>query len=139
MKSSDGCKMMILIEDDDEEDEFDFLKLVDFEDIDDVILFVEFDEDDEEGFINFKDGIFGGLGFDDDDVDGEDGEEVLVELIYRMMFGEFLDEVRVMFILVEGDFDVEIIGIQYDFCFVIFGDLFVCVKGFKFDGYEFVN
>lgn len=138
-KSSDGRKTTTPTEDDDEEDELDPSKLADLEDIDDAIPLAELDEDDEEGFINFKDGTFGGLGFDDDDADGEDGEEVLAEPTYRMTLGELLDEARVTPISVEGDLDVEITGIQHDSRLVIPGDLFVCVKGLKSDGHEFAN
>lgn len=100
------------------------------------------DEDDEEeedeGFIDFKDGTFGGLAFDDD-VDGEDDNDVVTEPTYRMTLGELLDEARVTPISIEGDLDVEITGIQHDSRHVIPGDLFVCVKGLKSDGHEFAN
>lgn len=123
---------------DEDEEEFDLEEVVDFEDIDDVIFLDEEFDEDEDGFINFKDEIFGGLCFDDDEVYNGDEGEVMMEFIYRMIFVELFDEVRVMFVVVEGNLDIEIIGIQYDLCFVILGDLFVCVKGFKLDGYEFV-
>ncbi|KAG0583458.1 hypothetical protein KC19_3G137600 [Ceratodon purpureus] len=123
---------------DEEEEELDPEEVADLEDIDDAMP-VELDEEDEEGFINFKDSTFGGLGFDDDDGEGEDGEEPLVEPTYRMTLGELLDEARVTPISVEGDLDVEITGIQHDSRHVIPGDLFVCVKGLKSDGHEFAN
>lgn len=41
----------------------------------------------------------------------DEEEEEFFEFMYRMILSEFLDEVWVIFILVEGDLDVEIIGI----------------------------
>jgi len=124
-------------EDEEEDDELDSSKLADIEDIDDAIPLLDDDEEDE-GFLDFKDSTFGGLAFDDD-VDGEDSEEVVAEPTYRMTLGELLDEARVTPISVEGDLDVEITGIQHDSRLVIPGDLFVCVKGLTSDGHEFIK
>jgi hypothetical protein len=115
-----------------EEEELDAEEAADLEDIEDTVP-VELEEDDEDGFTNFNDGAFGGLGFHDDD------EESLAEPTYRMTLGELLDEARVTPVAVEGDLDVEITGIQHDSRNVIPGDLFVCVKGLKSDGHEFAN
>lgn len=118
-------------EDEDEDDELDPSKLAELDED------IELEDEDEEGYINFKDNTFGGLVFDDDDAD--DAEEVVAEPTYQMTLGELLDEARVTPMSIEGDLDVEITGIQHDSRQVIPGDLFVCVKGLKSDGHEFVN
>ncbi|XP_024364396.1 UDP-N-acetylmuramoyl-L-alanyl-D-glutamate--2,6-diaminopimelate ligase MurE homolog, chloroplastic [Physcomitrium patens] len=124
---------------DEDEEELDPEEVADLEDIDDAIPLDEELDEDEDGFINFKDETFGGLRFDDDEVYNGDEGEAMMEPTYRMTLAELLDEARVTPVAVEGNLDIEITGIQHDSRLVIPGDLFVCVKGLKSDGYEFAH
>ena len=63
----------------------------------------------------------------------------IVEPKFRMSLAELLDESKVVPVLVYGDLEVEITGIQHDSRVVNSGDLFVCCVGRKTDGHLYLS
>lgn len=63
----------------------------------------------------------------------------IVEPEFRMSLAELLDESKVVPVLVYGNLEVEISGIQHDSRLVEGGDLFVCCVGRNTDGHLYLS
>lgn len=84
-------------------------------------------------------GFANASGFDVN-LDGlESSRARIVEPKFRMTLAELLDESRVVPVLVYGDLEVVITGIQHDSREVSSGDLFVCPEGSKADGHAYLT
>ncbi|CAL5214841.1 unnamed protein product [Lathyrus oleraceus] len=81
-----------------------------------------------------------GSSFDlDFDSLGKSSKARIVEPKFKMSLAELLDESKVVPVLVFGNLEVEISGIQHDSRLVTSGNLFVCCVGSKNDGHMFLS
>lgn len=94
-------------------------------------------EDEEEDDETEEDDVLADPSFDLD-FTLEEEFDLIREPTFRMTLSELLDEARVVPILVDGDQDVEITGIQHDSRQVGPGNMFVCCPGQSTDGHLFL-
>ncbi|KAL8141642.1 hypothetical protein V2J09_014674 [Rumex salicifolius] len=132
-------------------------EVVDLEEIDELagLRVVSVDSEDEPGASDFEDVV-------DDEDSGELGGKInsksdpfdefnldfdvfgkpkvrIAEPKFKMTLAELLDESKVVPILVYGNLEVEITGIEHDSRAVSPGDLFICCVGRNTDGHLYLN